>query len=51
MNEGRLIQIGTPQELLTRPAHEFVATLMATPKRQANQLEALANNHSNGETR
>jgi osmoprotectant transport system ATP-binding protein len=51
MNGGQLLQIGTPQELLTRPAHEFVATLMATPKRQADQLEALANHHTNGVSR
>jgi osmoprotectant transport system ATP-binding protein len=42
MNEGRLLQLGTPEELLTRPADPFVAALMSTPKRQADQLEALA---------
>ena len=42
LNAGRLVQVGTPQELLTRPADDFVATLMATPKRQAEQLESLA---------
>jgi len=42
MNAGRLSQVGTPQELLTRPADDFVAALMATPKRQADQLEALS---------
>jgi osmoprotectant transport system ATP-binding protein len=48
MNAGRLVQIGTPQELLTEPADEFVATLMATPKRQADQLQALSAVHVNG---
>jgi osmoprotectant transport system ATP-binding protein len=43
MNAGRLLQVGTPQELLARPADEFVAALMATPRRQAEQLEALTN--------
>jgi osmoprotectant transport system ATP-binding protein len=43
MNAGRLLQVGTPQELLARPADEFVAALMATPRRQAQQLEALTN--------
>ena len=38
MNDGRLLQVGTPGELLNSPAHEFVATLMATPKRQADRL-------------
>ena len=42
MNEGRLLQLGTPAELLTRPADPFVKALMSTPKRQADQLEALA---------
>jgi osmoprotectant transport system ATP-binding protein len=42
MNEGRLVRLGTPHELLTEPGDPFVAALMATPKRQAEQLEALA---------
>lgn len=41
MNQGRMLQIGTPQELLCRPADEFVAALMATPRRQARQVESL----------
>jgi len=42
MNDGRLLQIGSPGELLNSPADAFVAALMATPKRQADRLEALA---------
>jgi osmoprotectant transport system ATP-binding protein len=42
MSGGLLLQVGTPQELMTRPADEFVAALMAAPKRQADRLEALA---------
>jgi osmoprotectant transport system ATP-binding protein len=42
MNAGRLLQVGTPHELLTQPGDAFVAALMNTPKRQAEQLEALA---------
>jgi osmoprotectant transport system ATP-binding protein len=41
MNAGRLLQVGDPQELLANPATDFVAALMATPRRQADQLEAL----------
>ena len=41
MNAGRLLQLGTPHELLTKPADEFVAALMATPRRQARQVESL----------
>jgi osmoprotectant transport system ATP-binding protein len=41
MNGGRLLQLGTPHELLTKPADKFVAALMATPRRQAQQVESL----------
>jgi osmoprotectant transport system ATP-binding protein len=48
MNAGRLLQVGTPHELLTQPADDFVASLMATPKRQADQLAALTASGSGG---
>jgi osmoprotectant transport system ATP-binding protein len=48
MNAGRLLQVGTPHELLNRPADDFVASLMATPKRQADQLEALSASRREG---
>ncbi len=35
MDRGRLLQVGTPRALMTAPAHEFVAALMDTPRRQA----------------
>ena len=35
MHEGRLIQIGTPAELLQAPTDDYVLQLMNTPKRQA----------------
>lgn len=41
MQEGRLIQIGTPHELLNRPAHPYVAELLDAPRRQASRLDAL----------
>jgi osmoprotectant transport system ATP-binding protein len=41
MNGGHLLQLGTPHELLTKPADPFVAALMATPRRQAKQVENL----------
>jgi osmoprotectant transport system ATP-binding protein len=41
MNAGRLVQIGTPAELLRAPADEHVATLLATPRRQARRLDEL----------
>jgi osmoprotectant transport system ATP-binding protein len=44
MKDGRLLQIGSPHDLLSRPTDPFVELLMSTPKRQADQLEALAGN-------
>ncbi len=41
MDRGRLVQIGTPGELLRAPASEVVAGLMETPRRQAERVEAL----------
>ena len=41
MNDGRLIQIGTPRELLQSPADEYVRRLMDTPTRQARVVDAL----------
>ncbi len=43
MNAGQLVQVGTPRDLLNRPADPFVAALMSTPRRQAAQVEALLN--------
>ena len=42
MNAGRLLRLGPPEELLANPGDDFVAALLATPRRQADQLEALA---------
>jgi osmoprotectant transport system ATP-binding protein len=41
LNVGRLLRWGTPHELLTHPGDDFVAALMSSPKRQADQLGAL----------
>ena len=41
MHAGRLVQIGTPAELLRTPADEHVALLLATPRRQARLLDEL----------
>ena len=41
LDAGRLLQVGRPEELLLRPAHEKVAELMATPRRQAEAVDAL----------
>ncbi len=42
MHEGRLEQIGTPHDLLTRPASPYVRELMNTPRRQAAAVERLS---------
>ncbi len=38
---GELLQVGTPKELLERPAHERVAELIGWPRHQAEQLAFL----------
>ena len=48
MNAGRLLRMGSPRELLTDPGDDFVAALMAGPKRQADQLEALSAERAEG---
>ena len=48
LEEGRLVQVGRPQELLHEPATDYVAELMATPMRQTERLEALAAKASPG---
>jgi len=40
LEAGRLLQVGTPAELLAAPASRTVADLLATPKRQAEALAA-----------
>ena len=42
MQDGRLVGLGTPHELITNPPHEYVKTLMTMPKRQADEVEAIA---------
>jgi len=42
MQAGRILRLGAPRELLTDPQHEYVERLMATPRRQADLVEALA---------
>ena len=48
MQEGRLVQVGTPHELLTRPATEYVDRMMSTPRRQAEAVDALIAGAGNG---
>ena len=48
MNEGRLVQVGAPAELLRRPADAYVAKLMATPTRHAEAVEDLLHGRRGG---
>jgi len=41
MDAGRLVQVGTPRELLNAPASEIVSRMMDTPRRQTERVEAL----------
>ena len=39
MKEGKLLQIGTPTELLNEPAHAYVSELVEMPKLRADRLD------------
>ncbi len=41
MDAGRLVQIGTPGELVRQPASAYVAELMDAPRRQAQAVDRL----------
>ena len=41
LRDGRLIQLGTPRQLLRQPADDYVRQLLGTPRRQAEEVEAL----------
>jgi len=43
MHAGQLLQLDTPHSLLTKPANEKIASLMAMPKTRADRVEALIN--------
>jgi osmoprotectant transport system ATP-binding protein len=42
MQDGRIVDEGTPHELLTASKHDYVRHLMAKPRRQADRVAALA---------
>lgn len=46
MLEGAIVQVGTPYELLTAPAHPYVEALVALPKSRADRLEAITRKES-----
>ena len=42
MQDGRIVDEGTPHDLLTGSKHDYVRDLMAKPRRQADRVAALA---------
>jgi osmoprotectant transport system ATP-binding protein len=40
MREGRLVQLGTPRDLVAHPADAFVSAMLETPRRRAAALAA-----------
>jgi osmoprotectant transport system ATP-binding protein len=40
MRAGKLVQVGTPHELLSQPADEFVHAMLDSPRRRAHALAA-----------
>jgi osmoprotectant transport system ATP-binding protein len=40
MRDGRLVQVGTPRELVAHPADAFVSAMLETPRRRAAALAA-----------
>jgi osmoprotectant transport system ATP-binding protein len=41
LNHGRLIQVGSPSDLVRAPADDYVAQLMSAPRRDAAAVDAL----------
>jgi osmoprotectant transport system ATP-binding protein len=46
MNEGEILREGTAAELLRDPGHEYVASLLATPRRHGELVRAIENGES-----
>lgn len=45
LNDGALVQVGTPAELLRAPADEYVEQMLVTPRRQSLALDELLAGH------
>lgn len=41
MKDGKVLQIGTPRELLNQPQHDYVREIVEMPKQRADRLEKL----------
>jgi osmoprotectant transport system ATP-binding protein len=49
LRDGALVQVGTPAELVQRPADAYVHDLLATPRQQAERLAAVLAAAGSGE--
>jgi osmoprotectant transport system ATP-binding protein len=41
MNEGKILRVGTAAELLENPGHDYVAALLATPRRHGELVQRI----------
>jgi osmoprotectant transport system ATP-binding protein len=48
LRDGALVQVGTPAELMQRPADDHVAGLMETPRREADAVDRLLGREAPG---
>jgi osmoprotectant transport system ATP-binding protein len=46
MAKGEIVEVGTPHDLLNDPKHAYVRELIDVPRRQASEVERLAEGHS-----
>jgi osmoprotectant transport system ATP-binding protein len=49
MKDGKILQQGTPHELLNSPADEYVSQIVDMPKRRAEMLERLIHDRDGGD--
>ena len=48
MRQARILQVGSPGEILNRPADPYVRSLLTTPKRQARAVDDLIDAEPDG---
>lgn len=48
MKQGVLVGTGTPRQILRNPPHPYIAALMETPRRQADQVESMLRSGGEG---
>lgn len=49
MKQGVLVGTGTPRQILRNPPHPYIAALMETPRRQADQVESMLRSGGEGQ--